>query len=91
MPGYRLYELTGYPGMVVDDSDTVGVPGELWKIDANCLALLNRFEGTEVGLYRLASLRLRSPYDETAVLTYLYLHGISGRNAVAEKWSEGSR
>jgi len=89
--GYRLYELNGYPGMVVEDSDTLGVPGELWEIDADCLARLNRFEGTDAGLYRLASIPLRPPFDKTAVVTYLYLQSISGRNVVEEKWREGRK
>ena len=91
LPGYRLYELTGYPGMVVDESDTLGVPGELWEIDADCLERLNRFEGTEAGLYRLASIPLRPPFDETTALTYFYLHKTFGRKAVRGKWREGGK
>ena len=91
VPGYRLYALTGYPGLVPDSSDTVGVPGELWKVDADCLARLDRFEGTDLGLYRLASLPLCPPFDQIKALTYLYLHGITGRKAVAGKWREGGK
>ncbi len=84
-PGYRLYALTGYPGMVPDSSDTVGVPGELWKVDADCLARLNRFEGTDLGLFGLVSVPLRPPFE---ALAYLYLHSITGRNAVTGRWKE---
>jgi len=86
--GYRLYDLTGFPGLVVEDSDTVGVPGELWKVEADCLERLNRFEGTAVSLYQLAPIRLRPPFDRFEVLTYLYLHGIIGRDVVIGRWRE---
>ena len=90
VPGYRLYTLTGYPGMVPDSSDTVGVLGELWKVDADCLARLNRFEGTDLGLYRLATVPLCPPFDQIEALTYLYLHSITGRDMVTGRWREGS-
>lgn len=44
-PLYRLHDLGSYPGMVVDVADGLRVTGELWEVDAACLAKLDEFEG----------------------------------------------
>jgi len=89
-PGYRLYALDGYPGMV----EAVGgggrsIPGEIWRLDAACLARLDAFEGVREGLYRRAEVHLLSPYDEPGIQTYLYLQSTKGRPELS-RWSATS-
>ena len=39
-PGFTLFSLGAYPGLVAAPADTRGVTGELWSVDAACLARL---------------------------------------------------
>jgi gamma-glutamylcyclotransferase (GGCT)/AIG2-like uncharacterized protein YtfP len=50
-PGFTLYSLGDYPGMVRAPADTAGVTGELWAVDEAGLAELDRLEGLDEGLY----------------------------------------
>jgi gamma-glutamylaminecyclotransferase len=43
-PRYRLIDLRSYPGLIVDDANGLAVKGELWSVDAACLADLDEFE-----------------------------------------------
>ncbi|MDI1319207.1 MAG: gamma-glutamylcyclotransferase, partial [bacterium] len=46
-PGFTLYSLGDYPGMVRAPGDTAGVTGELWVVDDTCLAELDQLEGLD--------------------------------------------
>lgn len=85
-PGCTLYQLTGYPGMFADDSDTLGVTGELWSVDDTCLARLDKLEGLAEGLYRRASVQLLPPFAEQPVETYFYARSVEGRIKLGEVW-----
>jgi gamma-glutamylaminecyclotransferase len=43
-PRYRLYDFGPYPGMVEVAADGLAVTGELWVVDAACLAELDTLE-----------------------------------------------
>jgi gamma-glutamylcyclotransferase (GGCT)/AIG2-like uncharacterized protein YtfP len=45
MPLYRLYGVSWHPGMVPDRENGLDIRGELWLVDAECLAKLDEFEG----------------------------------------------
>ena len=49
-PGYRIIELGQYGGMI-RDANGFAVKGELWAVDAQCLAALDEFEMGE-GLWQ---------------------------------------
>jgi gamma-glutamylcyclotransferase (GGCT)/AIG2-like uncharacterized protein YtfP len=59
--------------------DTDGVTGEVWSVDAPCLARLDLLEGINEGLYRRSRIALQPPFAETEVETYFYLLGTDGR------------
>ena len=44
VPGYRIIELGQYGGMIRDEKCNLAVKGELWALDARCLAELDAFE-----------------------------------------------
>ena len=44
-PGFTLYALADYPGMVREPKDDAGVTGEVWAVDPACLETLDRLEG----------------------------------------------
>jgi gamma-glutamylaminecyclotransferase len=87
-PGYALYALDGYPGMVAAAGDPEGVSGEVWSVDDACLARLDELEGTGEGLYRREEVPLAAPFADTRVEAYLYLPGVDGRARLGNTWSE---
>lgn len=88
-PGYQLYDLGDYPGLVADGTDTLGVNGELWEVDAAGLVRLDEFEGVAEGLYRRVRVELfgSSPHDHAD--TYLYARD-PGQNRLGPTWLEST-
>ena len=88
VPGFRLYDLGGYPGMVTQPDDTAGVTGEVWKVGADALVQLDALEGLADGLYRRERVPLLPPFAERSVEAYLYPHDITGRREIGSVWRE---
>jgi gamma-glutamylcyclotransferase (GGCT)/AIG2-like uncharacterized protein YtfP len=86
--GYRLHDLGAYPGMVADVSDTLGVTGEVWTVDAAALARLDAFEGVAEGLYRREPVRLLAPFDAETIDTYFYARELIGSRVMGSTWTE---
>jgi len=93
--GFTLFSLGAYPGLVVAPTDTHGVTGELWSVDAACLARLDLLEGLNEGLYRRAPIAILHSISPTQAAescgifvaeTYLYLHDISGHPHLGATW-----
>ena len=82
VPGYRLYAVADYPGLVRDPSDTHGITGELWSVTPTALADLDAFEGLPEKLYRRDRITLAFPHEFTEVQTYFYLRNTRGRRTV---------
>jgi len=87
-PGFRLYHLGSYPGMVADPDDLEGVTGELWDVDAAALAHLDDFEGVAEGQYRRVSVSVATAAGTAQADTYLYAHGVAGLPVIGHTWSE---
>ena len=87
-PGYTLYSLGDYPGMVRSTDAGHDVTGELWAVDKACLQQLDRLEGVEEGLYERVLVKLAPPFAERPVETYLYLRSLAGRAGIGSVWSE---
>jgi gamma-glutamylaminecyclotransferase len=85
-PGYVLYELGGYPGMVVGAGGP-GIRGEVWSVDDECLARLDVLEGLAEGLFARSSVRLCAPFDGRSVDAYFYLPGVDGRARLGKSWT----
>ncbi len=85
VPGYTLYTLDGYPGMV-PDATAEGVLGELWLVTPACLAALDDLEGLAEALYRREPIQLQGPFATLAVETYLYARSIAGRPHLGPTW-----
>jgi len=92
-PGYTLYSLGDYPGLVAHASDMEGVTGELWAVTNDCLARLDAFEGVAEKLYARVPAPL-SDYpnelpasDAARAEMYQYLQGIHQRQHVGSHWS----
>lgn len=87
-PGYMLYSLGDYPGMVRSADTSHDVTGEVWEVDAACLAQLDELEGVAEGLYERVSLPLAPLCTDQPVETYLYLRNVEGRAAIGSVWNE---
>lgn len=87
-PGFTLYSLGDYPGMVRSTNATHDVAGEVWEVDAVCLGKLNELEGLSEGLYERVALKLASPFPDRPVESYLYLGNLAGRPVVGSDWKE---
>lgn len=82
IPGYRLFVVSDYPGLVRDPTDTCGVQGELWSVTPDALARLDAFEGIPEKLYRRDRIELVSPHKDTITETYYYLRNTRGRRPI---------
>lgn len=88
-PGFTLYSLGDYPGMVRAPGDREGVTGELWSVDDVCLAELDRLEGLGEGLYERADVLLVPPAPVPSAQAYLYLRPHHGLAPVGPTWPAG--
>ena len=87
-PGFRLYHLGDYPGMVAEPTDNEGVTGEVWEVDAASLAHLDDFEGVSEGLYSRVLVQITSATGDTQADTYLYARSVEGLPAIGSAWRE---
>jgi len=88
-PGFTLYSLGDYPGMVRAPGDGDGVTGELWTVDDDCLAELDRLEGLDEGLYERIDVLLAPNPLAGSAQTYLYLRQLDGLAAIGSTWPVG--
>jgi gamma-glutamylaminecyclotransferase len=85
-PGYRLFRLSGFPGLVRWPEDNDGVAGELWSVDSSCLQRLDEFEGVHEGLFRRESISLLPPFAARDIEAYVYPHSVAGHPEVGAEW-----
>ncbi|MFZ5493927.1 MAG: gamma-glutamylcyclotransferase family protein [Verrucomicrobiota bacterium] len=85
-PGFTLYSLGDYPGMVRAPGDTAGVTGELWSVDDACLAELDRLEGLAEGLYERAHVPLAPNPHAPSAQAYLYRRPLRGHPPIGSTW-----
>ncbi|MEN9841017.1 MAG: hypothetical protein RL376_817 [Verrucomicrobiota bacterium] len=91
-PGFVLYSLGDYPGLVAEPENAESVTGELWSVDALTLAKLDALEGIDEGLYARVPApldRWDSGLDDKTAATaemYLYLRPVTGRPRLGSSW-----
>lgn len=87
-PGFQLYDVGGYPGLVAVLDDPDSVLGEVWSVDAAALERLDRFEGVDEGLYRRETIPLAAPFADQTVNTYVWGSTVNGRAKIGSEWRE---
>jgi gamma-glutamylcyclotransferase (GGCT)/AIG2-like uncharacterized protein YtfP len=87
-PGYTLFSLGDYPGMVRSADAANHVTGEVWAVDAAGLARLDELEGVDEQLYARELIALAAPFADQTAETYLYLRNLDGRPAIGAVWRE---
>ena len=85
MPYYRLYDCGSYPALVEVDRG-VSVQGELWRVEPECIRLLDDIEGVDRGLYRRGLVRLAPPHDQLTVEAYFYCRRVEGLPDCGTTW-----
>lgn len=86
VPGYTLYSLGDYPGMVRSNDPAQVVTGEAWGVDDACLAQLDKLEGVDEGLYAREPITLNGALIDQPVDSYFYLRSLAGRTALGSVW-----
>ena len=87
---YRMYDVGTYPALV-ETADGLEIEGEVWRVDAACLARLDGVEGVDEGLYARRPIRLQPPFDTTPVVAYFYRLSTSGMPDCGSRWHGRSR
>lgn len=90
VPGYTLFSLGDYPGLVPAPGDVAGVTGELWRIDSACLAHLDELEGISENLYNRGPIQLAVRPDVAPAIpveTYFYARPVSKRPHLGSTWT----
>lgn len=88
VPGFRLHELGGHPGMVPNPNDRDGVVGEIWAVDEAALGRLDGLEGLDQGIYRRAVIPLLPPFSDQHIEGYLYNRSVKNRRDIGGVWRE---
>lgn len=76
-PVYRMFDLGGYPG-IFHASPGISITGELWRVDAECLARLDALEGLDEGEYTREKIEIAAPHEIHEALGYLYAKPVKG-------------
>lgn len=87
-PGFRLFDLGGYPGLAAVADAANGVTGEVWSVDPAARRNLDEFEGVAEGLYRRGPISLEAPFATVQVEAYFPVQDPSGLRSLGESWSE---
>jgi gamma-glutamylaminecyclotransferase len=87
IPGFTLFELAGYPGLVAKPDARGGVVGEVWSVDRAALARLDALEGLAEGLYRREPIPLIAPFADRVVEGYVYARDVEGSRELGPKWT----
>ena len=85
-----MYSLGDYPGLVRSTDVSHDVAGEVWAVDAACLAKLDQLEGVAAGLYERVPVNLTPPFAHLPADTYLYLRDLKGRTPLGNTWPVGN-
>lgn len=85
-PRYRLYDMGGFPGMVLDAEHGLSILGEVWDVDAECLRRLDVLEDVAAGEYAREPIPLLPPFDQPAAQGYRYLRSVAGHRDLGAIW-----
>lgn len=85
LPLYHIFDIGRYPGLV-EWPDGIAIQGEVYQVNADCLAVLDDAEGVSEGCYARRSIRLQSPFDQDPVHAWFWLHPITGLRDCGPRW-----
>ena len=88
-PCYRMFNVGNYPALV-ESPNGLAIEGELWQIDAACLARLDEVEGVAEGLYERRDIRLAEPFTDLSAQSYFFLKSTNALADCGACWSPQS-
>ncbi len=83
-PRYRLVDCGDYPGLI-EAAAGVGIEGELYAVDAECLRKLDLIEGVDEGLYERRPVLL-DDRPGAGTVAYFYLGPIDDLPDCGRSW-----
>jgi gamma-glutamylcyclotransferase (GGCT)/AIG2-like uncharacterized protein YtfP len=86
-PGFRLFNLGKYPGMVARADDRDGVSGEVWAVEADCIEHLDVLEDVAGGSYRREPVPLLPPFADHKVEGYIYARSVEGLQDIGGEYA----
>jgi gamma-glutamylcyclotransferase (GGCT)/AIG2-like uncharacterized protein YtfP len=86
--GYRLFDLGDYPGLV-ECSRGGCIEGELYRVSAAGLAVLDVVEGVAENWFARRVIRLQSPHHDFSAEAYFYCRNLEGRKELIRSWRNG--
>lgn len=84
-PDYRLYDVGVYPALVEEQPGRC-IAGEVWLVADERLALLDRAEGVDEGLYARRRVQLQPPHDGWNAQAYCYTRSVRGLADLGGSW-----
>ena len=91
LPLYRMFNCGSYPGLRSAPQDGLSIVGELWSVDSECLARLDREEGVHEGLYARQAIEMAAPFPaqlaSSTCEAYFYLPSVEGLPDCGDCWN----
>ncbi len=88
-PLYRLFDLGSYPGMI-EWPEGLSIHGELYLVDADCLANLDEAEGVAEGYYVRREVLLEPPHENWTAQAWFWLDSVSKFRDCGSSWPSDS-
>jgi gamma-glutamylaminecyclotransferase len=85
-PGYALYALAEYPGMVRQEGDPRALAARCGPWTTNASPAWISLECTAEGLYGREAVRMGQPFEGRSVEAYVYLKDTTGLRKIGPDW-----
>lgn len=85
---YRMVNVGDYPGLL-RDSQGLSIEGEIWDVDAACLARLDVVESVADGEYSREPIELLDQESGSTTEAYFYLRPTVGCPDCGTVWTDG--
>lgn len=84
-PLYRIFDLGTYPGLI-EWPEGLAVHGEIYQVDADCLAQLDEAEGVAERLYVRRRILLQNPFEGKEIHAWFWLGSVAGLRDCGTAW-----
>jgi len=84
-PLYRLFDLGSYPGLI-EWPEGLTIHGEVYQVDADCLAQLDEVEGVAEMLYARRRIFLQTSIEGKQIHAWFWLSSVQGLRDCGTAW-----
>lgn len=82
---YRLFDLGSYPGLI-EWPEGLTIHGEVYQVDADCLAQLDEVEGVAEMLYARRRIFLQTSIEGKEIHAWFWLSSVQGLRDCGTAW-----